>query len=97
MMIGRVVTQENVMALLDRAALDTGLRKRLVAATSVDAFADLADSIGLSLRPSVIPDELTDPELDNMPSAGTDRTCRGTTDCCPGTNRTCRGTTDCCR
>lgn len=90
------MSQENVIALLDRAAQDEVLRAQLRAAPSVDELADFAASLGLDLRPTISPDILTDPELDGMPSAASDRTCYGTTDCCY-TKRTCFGTTACCR
>lgn len=90
------MSQENVVALLDRIAQDEVLRAQLRTVSSADVLAELAASLGLNLRPTVALDVLTDPELDGMPSDATDRTCYGTTDCCR-TNRTCFGTTDCCR
>jgi len=90
------MSQENVVALLERVAQDDVLRAQLRTVSSVDVLAEFAASLGFDLRPSVAPDILTDPELDGMPMAASDRTCYGTTDCCR-TNRTCYGTTDCCR
>jgi hypothetical protein len=90
------MSQENVLALLDRIERDDVLRSELSTVGSSEALAELAASLGFDLRPSVAPDTLTDPELDGMPSAATDRTCYGTTDCCH-TKRTCFGTTACCR
>jgi hypothetical protein len=89
------VSQEDVVALLDRAADDHGLRVRLRAAESTDALLDVAAAFGFRLRPASVPDVLTDADLEGISSAATDRTCHGTTDCCH-TKRTCFGTTDCC-
>ena len=90
------MSQENVVALLHRVSEDDDLRQQMLAATTAEALADLAAELGLGLRPTVAPDVLTDPELDGMPSAASDRTCFGTTDCCR-TKHTCFGTTACCR
>jgi hypothetical protein len=92
----RRMTQEAVIDLLDRARSDEAFRAELQAAGTPAALTEIAASFGLQLRPSPGPDVLTDADLDCFQSAATDRTCRGTTDCCQ-TNRTCRGTTDCCR
>lgn len=91
------MSQEDVVALLDCAARDATVRERLQSVTSAESFGVVAASVGFDLRPSFTQDLLADADLDGIASAATDRTCRGTTDCCPGTNRTCFGTTDCCR
>ena len=90
------MSQEDVVALLDRAARDPELRTRLRAAESPAALDDVARAFGFNLQPSSTADVLSDAELEGMASAATDRTCHGTTDCCQ-TKRTCFGTTDCCR
>jgi predicted ribosomally synthesized peptide with nif11-like leader len=90
------MSQEDAVALLTRVRDDGALRARLLAATSDDAFEEVAGALGFTLRPAVWQDELTDAELDGISSEATDRTCHGTTDCCH-TKRTCFGTTDCCR
>jgi hypothetical protein len=89
------VSQENVIALLDRAAHDEALRSRLRTVASADALTEAAAGLGFSLRSSSGPDRITDADLDGIASAATDRTCYGTTDCCH-TNHTCFGTTACC-
>jgi hypothetical protein len=88
------VSQEDVIALLDRASRDAGLRERLSRAASGDALEELVVPLGFNLRPQAT-DVLSDADLDEAGTGATDRTCFGTTDCCH-TKRTCFGTTDCC-
>lgn len=90
------MSQEDVVALLDKAAQDQDLRARIRALGSADELALVADAFGLRLTVASGMDVLTDAELDGISSGATDRTCHGTTDCCH-TKRTCFGTTDCCR
>jgi hypothetical protein len=94
--IGEPVTQEDVIALMDRVASDSALRERLQEVTSAEAIVEIAASMGFGIGPSSGSDMLTDAELDGIGTSATDRTCYGTTDCCQ-TKRTCFGTTDCCR
>jgi hypothetical protein len=91
------VSQEDVVALLDKASTDETFRARLGAVGSADALGEVAAALGFPLRSSLESEVLTDADLDGIVGSATNHTCRGTTDCCPGTNRTCRGTTDCCR
>ena len=91
------MSQEDVIALLTRVQADAALRTRLLGMRSAAALESEVGPLGFTLRPAMMPEELTDAELDGISSLETDRTCYGTTDCCPGTNRTCYGTTDCCR
>lgn len=90
------MSQEDVIALLDRVAHDDVLRAQLLTAASAGALDRTVASLGFSPWSSSSPDVLTDADLDGIASAATDRTCYGTTDCCH-TKRTCFGTTDCCR
>ena len=90
------MSQEEVVAILDRAAIDEEFRVRLRAATSADSLVGVAADLGFRLSPGAASDRLTDAELDGVGGSATDRTCYGTTDCCH-TKRTCFGTTDCCR
>jgi hypothetical protein len=92
---GGKMSEEEVVALLDRASNDHVLRARLRTATAGDIGA-IAASLGFSIGSNSYQDVLTDADLDGIASAATDRTCHGTTDCCH-TKRTCFGTTDCCR
>jgi hypothetical protein len=89
------VSQEDVIALLDRAAHDEALRAQLRAAASPDTLNEVAAAFGFRIRPASSPDVLIDADLDGIASAATDRTCYGTTDCCH-TKHTCFGTTACC-
>jgi predicted ribosomally synthesized peptide with nif11-like leader len=93
---GDNVTQEDVIALLDRAAHDLDFRAQLRTASSADSLAAAAADYGFHVSPSGLRDALTDSELEGVGGSATDRTCYGTTDCCH-TKRTCFGTTDCCR
>jgi hypothetical protein len=90
------MSQEAVVALLTRVRADEALRARLLDVTSGDDLDEAVGPLGFTLRPTAWSDELTDADLEGISSAATDRTCRGTTDCCH-TKRTCFGTTDCCR
>jgi hypothetical protein len=90
------VSQEDVIALLDRVASDDVLRTRLRMVGSADDLGAIAVSLGFDLGSTVSLDILTDAELDGFPPGASDRTCYGTTDCCQ-TKHTCFGTTDCCR
>ena len=90
------MAQEDVIAMLERAASDEEFRARLRMATSAESLVGVAADLGFRLSPSGPPDRLTDSELDGVGGSATDRTCYGTTDCCH-TKRTCFGTTDCCR
>lgn len=90
------MSQEDVIALLDRASQDGALRLRLQAAESPAALEQLARTSGFRVGAYAAPDVLSDADLEGLASAATNRTCHGTTDCCR-TNRTCFGTTDCCR
>ena len=90
------MSQEDVIALLERVASDDGLRQQLRMVDSADNLGSIVAPLGFRLDPVGSLDVLTDAELDGVPPGATDRTCFGTTDCCR-TNRTCFGTTDCCR
>lgn len=90
------MTQEDVIALLERATHDENFRTRLRMASSADSLAVAASDFGFHLSPTGLPDTLSDSELEGVGGSATDRTCYGTTDCCH-TKRTCFGTTDCCR
>ena len=94
--MGELVTQEDVIALLDRVSSDSALRERLQEVTSAEEIVEVAASMGFGIGPSLASDMLTDADLDGIGTSATDRTCHGTTDCCQ-TKRTCFGTTDCCR
>jgi predicted ribosomally synthesized peptide with nif11-like leader len=89
------VSQEDVIALLERVASDEDLRKRLLSVPSAELLVGAANACGFQIQPSGISNVLTDAELEGVGGSATDRTCYGTTDCCH-TKRTCFGTTDCC-
>lgn len=89
------MSQEDVVALLDRVANDQGLRAQLATLDSADDLIEVVASLGFDLGPGSSPDVLTDGDLDGVASEATDRTCYGTTDCCH-TKHTCFGTTACC-
>ena len=90
------MSQEDVVALLDRAVRDEMFRAQLRSAPSAHSLIEVAAGLGFQLGPVGIRDVLTDSELEGVGGSATDRTCYGTTDCCH-TKRTCFGTADCCR
>jgi hypothetical protein len=90
------MSQESVVALLERVSHDPELRERLAGLTS-EEFTGVVSGLGFDLSTSGRADVLSDFDLDGIASAASDRTCYGTTDCCPNSRQTCAGTTDCCR
>ena len=90
------MTQEDILTLVDAAAVDRTLRDELVTAQTSESVESIARAFGLKVHDSSGPDILSDAELEGLASSATDHTCAGTTDCCY-TKRTCFGTTDCCR
>ena len=83
------MSQEDVIALLDRAAHDDVLRAQLKDVASPDALAEVVAALGFNIRTSCSHNVLTDADLDAIASAPTDKTCFGTTDCCPPTKHYC--------
>lgn len=83
------MSQEDVIALLERAAHDDAVSTRLRAVASPDALVEEAAALGFDVARKCIPDVLSDADLDAIAAAPTDKTCFGTTDCCPPTAHYC--------